>query len=412
MSVLTVAGTSAIPDYPRPSPLNYEYSRTAGSSSRARPPTASTGPAPPTVGSQAQASGSTYSYTRPDRRTNTVRQPQSQLPPIAHHRSQHPSHQQHARTSSAATASPLHRGLSSSQPPSRSSYSPSNHSRQSSVASVVLPNNMQRQPTGASINSSVPRRSTSGRSVATNSPTSYVALMRKQKATVWCDRAQTTDVRTEAARRAAKHRAQLAVQSTSNAASARTSTLSSGGVVGKIRHGGVPKAPGYVPANMTGAGVPMRLSANEMLGDEEEEQGYMRGDNAMAHGRSGSGKSSTSSAKYRSGYPRPEQGRFSSHSTPSGDGSPSAKDRIPEESSAAPAASTDYYATREKKESIDDEDSFGELKEMAGPNSGLQAASKAKTAEDLRRRGSVDERAMSMGSGVKLFVANPDIDSD
>jgi hypothetical protein len=233
--------------------------------------------------------------------------------------------------------------------------------------------------------------------------------MRKQKATVWCDRAQTTDVRTEAARRAAKHRAQLAVQSSATSTSARTSTLSSGGVVGKIRHGGVPKAPGYVPANMSGAGVPMRLSANEMLGDEEEEPSYVRGDNQMAHGRSGSGKSSTSSAKYRSGYPRPDQGRFSANSTPSGDGSPSAKDRIPEESHQAP--NPDYYATREKKDSTD-EDSFGELREMAGPNSAIQAANKAKNYEDLRRRGSVDERAMSMGAGVKLFVANPDIDSD
>lgn len=236
--------------------------------------------------------------------------------------------------------------------------------------------------------------------------------MRKQKATVWCDRAQTVDVRTEAARRAAKHRAQLAVQSSSNAASGRTSTLSSGGVVGKIRHGGVPKAPGYVPANMSGAGVPMRLSANEMLGDEEEEPGYVRGDNQMAHGRSGSGKSSTHSAQYRSGYPRPDQGRFSSASTPpSGEGSPSARDRIPEESHpTADEDKSDYYASREKKDSTD-EDSFGGLGELAGPNSALIAANNAKKAEDLRRRGSVDERTMSMGAGVKLFVANPD-DSD
>lgn len=237
--------------------------------------------------------------------------------------------------------------------------------------------------------------------------------MRKQKATVWCDRAQATDVRTEAARRAAKHRAQLAVQNSANAAG-RTPTLSSGGMVGKIRHGGVPRAGGYVTANLTGAGVPMRLSANEMIADEEEEVGYMRGDNAMAHGRSGSGKSSTSSKQYRSGYPRPDQARFSSTSTPSGDGSPTAKDRIPEEShSTAPTdTNSDYYATREKRDSTD-EDSFGELRELSGPNSAVQAAAQAKKNDDLRRRGSVDERAMSMGSGVKLFVANPDnSDSD
>jgi hypothetical protein len=378
MSVLTVAGTSAIPqDYalnPRNPSLSLPH------------------PAPPS-----DLNPAAFNYTRPERRANPVRPTETQLP--SHH---------HTRTSSSiAVPSPLLRGASSA-PQNRSQYSSASHSRQSSIASTM---NMQRQPTAASINSSMPRRSTSGRSVATNSPTSYVALMRKQKATVWCDRAQTTDVRTEAARRAAKHRAQLAVQNSNNAASGRTSTLSSGGVVGKIRHGGVPKAPGYVPANMTGAGVPMRLSANEMLGDEEEETGYIHGDNAMVHGRSGSGKSSTSSAKYRSGYPRADQGRFSANSTPSGDGSPTAKDRIPEESHNGPDSKTDYYATREKKDSTD-EDSFGELREMVGPNSAAQAVAAAKKNEDLRRRGSVDERTMSMGTGVKLFVANPDVDSD
>lgn len=157
----------------------------------------------------------------------------------------------------------------------------------------------------------------------------------------------------------------------------------------------------------------MRLSANEMLGDEEDDQGYIRGDNAMVHGRSGSGKSSTKSASYRSGYPRPDQGRFSTTSTPpSGEGSPTARDRIPEEAHPTTEESrTDYYAQRETQDSAD-EDSFGELREMAGPNSALIAASNAKKAEDLKRRGSVDERTMSMGTGVKLFVANPDVDSD
>lgn len=389
MSVLTVTGTSAIPGYTRTSSLDYSL---AGR--HKRPSLTAAHPAP------ASTQTSTLSYTRPDRRTSSIRPSETHIP----------SHQHSRTSSSAALPHPLLQDLSS-QPQRRTQYSPIAHSRQSSVASSAM--NVQRQPTGASMNSSVPRRSTSGRSVATNSPTSYVALMRKQKATVWCDRAQTTDVRTEAARRAAKHRAQLAVQSSANSTSGRTSTLSSGGVVGKIRHGGVPKAPGYVPANMSGAGVPMRLSANEMLGDEDDEQGYIRGDNAMVHGRSGSGKSSTNSTKYRSGYPRTDQGRFSTASTPpSGDGSPSARDRIPEESHHGPDDfKSDYYATREKKDSTD-EDSFGELREMSGPNAAAQAAGQAKKAEDLRRRGSVDERAMSMGTGVKLFVANPDVDSD
>lgn len=153
----------------------------------------------------------------------------------------------------------------------------------------------------------------------------------------------------------------------------------------------------------------MRLSANEMLGDEEEDRSFVSGDNAMVHGRSGSGKSSTNSAKYRSGYPRADQGRFSTASTPpSGEGSPSGRDRIPEETHAE---SQSEYFPHEKAPSLE-EDSFGEFKELAGPSRVETAMEQAKKAEDLRRRGSVDERTMSMGTGMRLVVANPDIDSD
>ncbi|RMD43675.1 hypothetical protein DV735_g1484, partial [Chaetothyriales sp. CBS 134920] len=264
---------------------------------------------------------------------------------------------------------------------------------------------MQRQPTSSSSLSGLPRRSTSGRSASSSSPTSYVALMRKQKATVWCDRSQSIEPHTAAAEKLARQRALAQVSnSMSGATSGRTATLSSSGVVGKIRHGGVPKAPGYVAANMSGAGVPMRLSANEMLGDEEEERSFISGDNPMVHARSGSGKSSTSSAKYRSGYPRADQGRFSGGTSPIGPdtGSPASRDRIPEEESTAHGNAVHGA----------DEEAYGELKDLAGPSAFETRTDQVKKAEDLRRRGSVDERAMTMGSSVKLFVANPDIDSD
>lgn len=221
--------------------------------------------------------------------------------------------------------------------------------------------------------------------------------MRKQKATVWCDRSQSLDGRTLAAQKAAKARAIREVSGTT-AASGRTSTINSGGVVGKIRHGGVPLAPGYIPAgNLSGAGVPMRLSANEMLGDEEEEISIPQGDNSMIHGReNGSGRSSTNSAKYRSGYPRPDQGRFSSQtSTPPASGNQSPQNGIPEHQKE------DEYFDKEDEDQVTD---------MQGPSAVKQALNQAKNAEDLRRRGSVDERAMSMGVGVRLFVANPDVD--
>lgn len=275
---------------------------------------------------------------------------------------------------------------------------------------------MQRQGTNSSA-ASAPRRSTSSRSSTT--PTSYVALMRKQKATVWCDRSQNIDQKTAAAQRAAKQRAIMEVHGGNNA-QGRTSTIASGSMVGKIRHHGVPKAPGYIPANLSGAGVPMRLSANEMLGDEDEGKSVGETNLSMVHARSGSGRSSTNSAKYPSGYPRSNQGRFSTTSTPPSGESGSPHEDIPEMAETPGPSrrknSQEYFdekggaSASGSSSQIEREDSFGDLKEMKAPNAALQAAQKAKNNEDLRRRGSVDERAMSMSAGVRLFVANPDLD--
>lgn len=244
--------------------------------------------------------------------------------------------------------------------------------------------------------------------------------MRKQKATVWCDRAQSIDPRLAAQQRAAKQRAILEVHghgAQSTIPGGRTSTLSSSGVVGKIRHGGVPRAPGYVgTGNLTGAGVPMRLSANEMLGDEEEERGSL--EQSHQHKRTGSGQSSINSAQYRSGYPRSDQGRFSGGSTsntPPESGSP-APPGIPEISESGPhppdrsqlQQSSPRVAQVGTGGGEKEEDSFGAPTDMSAPNAAKLAAEQAKKAEDLRRRGSVDERAMSMSTGVRLFVANPD----
>jgi hypothetical protein len=55
------------------------------------------------------------------------------------------------------------------------------------------------------------RRSTSSRSGTLSQPTGYVALMRRQKATVWCERAQHKDPRLLAQQRAAKIRATMEV---------------------------------------------------------------------------------------------------------------------------------------------------------------------------------------------------------
>ncbi len=387
MSVLTVSGS--IPD----PTLSYNYSHSAAPFSSLPPH-----PAP---------SLQDGAFTRPDRKSSYTTTATQIVPAPVRTTSNH----HHSRTVSSNTLphpSASFRTSTSITPGASAGHSrtESSHSRQSSTSNNYIMS-MQRQGTTASA-ASIPRRSTSGRSTATNSPTSYVALMRRQKATVWCDRSQTTDPRIAAAQKAARHRAALEVQGASQGG--RTSTIqSSGGVVGKIRHGGVPKAPGYVPANLSGASVPLRLSANEALGDEEEEDTRS---NSLIHGRSGSGRSSTNSAKYRSGYPRPDAGRFSSASTPPSEGSPG--QGIPEGSETPEDTHKhEYFEAKSIPGGDESEDSFGELKDLSGPSAVHRALEQAKKAEDLRRRGSVDERTMSMGqSGVRLFVANPDMDDD
>ena len=205
-----------------------------------------------------------------------------------------------------------------------------------------------------------PRRSTSGRSSlninSSPSPTSYVALLRKQKATVWCDRAQqpATDQQGAARARAAKIRANLEItgpggvsnqysyysngggghagvgagemDSGSAAAGAggansRLSTSSSVGsgslgVRNKIAHryhhaGALRPAPhGTYPANLLGtSGVVDKIPAREMGGEDDQPRyGSMPGSGANAEDdaesgyklnaarRTGSGRSSLASA--------------------------------------------------------------------------------------------------------------------
>lgn len=288
-------------------------------------------------------------------------------------------------------------------------YSPYNDStrRLSTATSSTSSTGGQITRSGTN-NSTGVRRSTSGKSSA--SPTSYVALMRKQKATVWCDRSQHEDPRIAAAQRMAKERAAREIQGVAG----RSSTLGSAQYSGKIRHSG--RQAGYLPANMTGAGVPVRLSANE-IGENEDDQ-----DDAASgglHNRTGSGRSSLNSNRYPSAYiPRPQTGRFSSGSTPPVDMDGAyLSDETPV--GGAQASRTDYFEKQAPSahgssagtDTPEREDSFGDIKELAAPNAILKAAENAKKAEELRRRGSVDERTMTLNT-QRLFVANPDLDDD
>jgi hypothetical protein len=240
-------------------------------------------------------------------------------------------------------------------------------------------------------------RSSSGRSAPVQ--LSYVALMRRQKGTVWCDRAQPEDPRLQAQKRAARQRAHMELHG-----GARSGPLASG----KIRHHSGKAGPtSFSPSTLVGATVPVRLSANE-VGDDYADDHSSEG--GMFHRRaSGSARSSLGSMqRYPSGYQR-QPGK-----TP-----PNEQADIPEVVETAPVEGTHSYNSSRNSSLQKDteleghdehhENDFGDIGEMAAPAAAKTAMQKAKKADDLRRRGSVDERTTSL-TGGRLFVANPDRD--
>lgn len=226
---------------------------------------------------------------------------------------------------------------------------------------------------------------------------SYVALMRRQKATVWCDRAQHEDPRMLAQQKAAKIRATREI---TNGPDGRNSTSgnSSLGVRSKIRHHGVPKATGFNSANLVGGGVPMRLSANE-VGDE------ITTEDGRSAGAPASPTTTSTHARHSSAQSRHQSLLLdTNHRSGQGSSDPGPNTSSPDCFSPATGAS---------RASSEREDSFGQLPALVSPPSSTKPI-EGKTAEDLRRRGSVDERANTLGGfggvGARLFVVNPDLD--
>ncbi|KAI0201064.1 hypothetical protein F4808DRAFT_426492 [Astrocystis sublimbata] len=258
------------------------------------------------------------------------------------------------------------------------------------------------------------RRSTSSRSFGAQQGggTSYVALLRKQKATVWSDRSQTEDPRMLAQQRAAKQRAVQEV--TGRTTHTRTSTGMSvpGKVVTKFRHHGKPGVVGYAPGdNYIGVGgVPLRLSATEVEGEDSDEDDSSA--RKLHHRRTGSsGHSSTASGRrgmaYRASGSMSK--RWSPSDTPERGSIVEDTEFTPGEDHLDRAPSTHSGSSAERADA---------LPEMAGPNAGKLASNSllnaaltreksVKNPEDLKRRGSVDERTMTLSSG-RLFIANPD----
>ncbi|KAK2732359.1 hypothetical protein FQN57_002932 [Myotisia sp. PD_48] len=284
-------------------------------------------------------------------------------------------------------------------------------------------------PTRQMTNTSVDIR----RSSSSHSPSpqmSYVTLMRKQKATVWCDRAQSEDPRMAAQRRAAKQRALLEIH---GGVSARTSTLISGG---KIRHNTGGRS--YNTSTMVGAGVPLRLSANEVGGADDSFD--ERDSSQQIHRRTGSGRSSAASSNRLSSihHPRAQQTRFSSGSssninTPPSVEQPTTTALLPADTlsdipniveTPAPIDGVQHYFSnrtssdpsygvsgtkdRPTTSRSDKEDEFGHITDLAAPSATATVLQKRKTAEGLKRTGSVDDRTSTM-TNVRLFIANPDL---
>jgi hypothetical protein len=300
------------------------------------------------------------------------------------------------------------------------------HTRRSPSVNTFSTTSSVQPPAAYRISSTTDlRRSTSSRSGGTTGqPSSYVALLRKQKATVWCDRAQYEDPRIAAQQRAAKKRANLEVVggrtgSAYSSATARTSTGigATGKVAAKIRHHGKTPVVGFVPgATHVGVGgVPLRLSATEVeaeSSDEEEPQSAAR----LHHRRTGSsGRSSTASARRAPGYrssggPSGPGRRWSPNDTPEGSGSmmeERAEEVTGDDAASVQAHSTKSGSSGERADNVTELSNAPRLASNSLLHSALTREKSVKSPEELRRRGSVDERTATLTS-QRLFIANPD----
>ncbi|KAK7403633.1 hypothetical protein QQX98_010598 [Neonectria punicea] len=273
------------------------------------------------------------------------------------------------------------------------------------------------------------RRSISSRSGGSPQPSGYVALLRKQKATVWCDRAQYEDPRIAAQQRAAKMRATLEVTGGPRGggqgpggATGRTSTgLSTTGKVSakipKIRHHAKTPVVGYAPGeNHVGVGgVPMRLSATEVEGESSEDEDLPTMGRSQHRRTGSSGRSSTASGRrglaYRSsgGMGSQNSRRWSPGDTPERTGSmvEATPEDIVDDAASGKAGSTGSGSSAERADNVGELGSAPRLAANSLMHSALTREKSVKTADELKRRGSVDERTSTLTSG-RLFIANPD----
>lgn len=176
----------------------------------------------------------------------------------------------------------------------------------------------------------------------------------------------------------------------------------------------------------------MRLSASEVEnGDSDDDADSGNGQYAH-HRRTGSGRSSVGSGRRGLTYSRQSgasstAGRWSSGNTPPGERQDSMDNVDEAGETPVPHAKKDYFATTDggadgtrsvgsgsSGERADGVPELGNAARLAS-NSLLQSSvtreKSVRNPEELRRRGSVDERTMTMSAG-RLYIANPDADSD
>jgi len=269
----------------------------------------------------------------------------------------------------------------------------------------------------------------------------YVAMLRRQKATVWCERSQPEDVGMLEAQRTAKDKAAKEVIGSSSGGIAKggnhglgsgSSSSTSLRGVGRTHHHKLGKGSGNLGIG-TGSLVnrpPPRLSATEANGDSDNEDDlYMVG--GGVHRRSGSGRSSLNShhrkpnnrtfTMYSNGNRdssygggdlrrRASGGSLTSHSTNLSGGEPVEPQlQLPRLKSGSPPRFVSPHIAEESS-TPGNTPGVRHANGYFDPPSFSTSPLPSRNRSALKRSGSVDEgeaRTMTM-SGLKLVVANPD----
>jgi hypothetical protein len=327
----------------------------------------------------------------------------------------HPNIYSHSRSrTTSSSVFPAHMQSSGPIPRAQPGLHPGHTRRSPSVNTFSTASSIPPPAAYRTSSSTDLRRSISSRSGGTNvQPTGYVALLRKQKATVWCDRAQYEDPRLAAQQRAAKMRANREIVG----GTTRTSTgMSAGKLNHKFRSNKPPVVGYYSPGeNHVGVGgVPLRLSATEVEAESSEDEDIVR----AHHRRTGSsGRSSTGSGRRAAAY-RTSMGagslnsrRWSPGDTPERSGSlveGVAETAQPTDDTASyKAGSIASGSDAERADQVGDLGDAARLASNSLMHSALTREKSVKNPEELRRRGSVDERTATLTSH-RLFIANPD----